>query len=216
MGKNIIFKFVFVNISSQFPDWDGNVFYRNTYVGYELEAHRFRHKLARLENDMAGSKPSLRQWLGSMEPWQWAQCFDEGYRYGHMMTNLVETVDNFNAKNGVETSKIVRGGTHTRRRYQGCLERECSKGPVDDTELYSQNLKTFRVIEYIDRQSGIPPRSYGVDLKNKRCECGYSKHYVTRRVPRIKGYIDMRNATACVRDVAMLGAEYDIHKNCTI
>ncbi|KAH1047260.1 hypothetical protein J1N35_038044 [Gossypium stocksii] len=28
-----------------------------------------------------------------MELWQWAQCFDEGYRYGHMTTNLVEAVN---------------------------------------------------------------------------------------------------------------------------
>ncbi|PPS09234.1 hypothetical protein GOBAR_AA11425 [Gossypium barbadense] len=33
------------------------------------------------------------KWLSSMEPWQWAQCFDEGYRYGHMTTNLVEAVN---------------------------------------------------------------------------------------------------------------------------
>ncbi|PPS01388.1 hypothetical protein GOBAR_AA19275 [Gossypium barbadense] len=39
----------------------------NSYVGYELEARRFKHKLARLETEIAGSKPSLRQWLGRME-----------------------------------------------------------------------------------------------------------------------------------------------------
>ncbi|PPR82841.1 hypothetical protein GOBAR_AA37876 [Gossypium barbadense] len=42
---------------------------------------------------MAGSNPPFRQWLGSMEPWQWAQCFDEGYRYGQMTTNLVEAIN---------------------------------------------------------------------------------------------------------------------------
>ncbi|KAH1047788.1 hypothetical protein J1N35_038572 [Gossypium stocksii] len=42
---------------------------------------------------MVGSNPSLRQWLGSMEPWQWAQCFDEGYQYGQMTTNLVEAIN---------------------------------------------------------------------------------------------------------------------------
>ncbi|PPD75299.1 hypothetical protein GOBAR_DD27766 [Gossypium barbadense] len=42
---------------------------------------------------MAEFNPSLRQWLGSMEPWQWAQCFDEGYRYGQMTTSLVEVIN---------------------------------------------------------------------------------------------------------------------------
>ncbi|PPD90090.1 hypothetical protein GOBAR_DD12975 [Gossypium barbadense] len=36
---------------------------------------------------------SFRQWLGTMEPWQWAQSFDEGFRYGQMTTNLVEGVN---------------------------------------------------------------------------------------------------------------------------
>ena len=36
---------------------------------------------------------SFRQWLGTMEPWQWAQCFDEGFRYGQMTTNLVEGIN---------------------------------------------------------------------------------------------------------------------------
>ncbi|KAK5785180.1 hypothetical protein PVK06_039733 [Gossypium arboreum] len=87
---------------------------------------------------MAGSKPSLRQWLGRMELRQWAQYFYEGYRYGHMTTNLVEAVNfvlsyilqanNLNAKNGVETSKIVGGRTRARRKYHGCYEKERSKG----------------------------------------------------------------------------------------
>ncbi|PPS11976.1 hypothetical protein GOBAR_AA08658 [Gossypium barbadense] len=106
-----------------------------TVARYELEAHRFRHKLARLETDMAGSKPSLRQWLGSMEPWQWAQCFDEGYRYGHMTTNLVEAVNS-----------VLRRTRHL---------------PIS---------VVFSATFY--RRSGISPRSYGVDLRNRRCECG--------------------------------------------
>ncbi|PPS02181.1 hypothetical protein GOBAR_AA18476 [Gossypium barbadense] len=90
-----------VNFHNQYKnkDWCKRI----VNMGYELEAHRFRHKLARLETNMAGSNPPLRQWLGSMEPCQWVQCFDEGV-YG--------------------------------------------------------------------RRSGIPPRSYGVDLRNRRCEYG--------------------------------------------
>ncbi|PPS00710.1 hypothetical protein GOBAR_AA19952 [Gossypium barbadense] len=53
----------------------------------------FRYKLARLEIDMAGSNPSLRQWWGSMEPCQWAQYFDKRYRYGQMTTNLVDAIN---------------------------------------------------------------------------------------------------------------------------
>ncbi|XP_016700025.1 uncharacterized protein [Gossypium hirsutum] len=40
-----------------------------------------------------------------------------------------------------------------------------------NAELYSRDLETFRVQEYIGRRSGLPPRSYAVDLRNRRCEC---------------------------------------------
>ncbi|KAL1072459.1 hypothetical protein V6Z11_D11G155100 [Gossypium hirsutum] len=41
-----------------------------------------------------------------------------------------------------------------------------------NAELYSLDLETFRVQEYIGRRSGLPPKSYAVDLRNRRCECG--------------------------------------------
>ncbi|PPD91483.1 hypothetical protein GOBAR_DD11562 [Gossypium barbadense] len=50
--------------------------------------------MARLESDMEGqTNTSFRQWLGTMESWQWAQSFDEGFRYGQMTTNLVEGIN---------------------------------------------------------------------------------------------------------------------------
>ncbi|XP_040967164.1 uncharacterized protein [Gossypium hirsutum] len=38
-------------------------------------------------------------------------------------------------------------------------------------EVYSRHNETFRVTETIGRRPGIPPRSYGVDLRNRRCHC---------------------------------------------
>ncbi|PPD99234.1 hypothetical protein GOBAR_DD03761 [Gossypium barbadense] len=50
--------------------------------------------MTRLESDMEGqTNKSFRQWLGTIEPWQWAQSFDEGFRYGQMTTNLVEGIN---------------------------------------------------------------------------------------------------------------------------
>ncbi|XP_016712771.1 uncharacterized protein [Gossypium hirsutum] len=48
-----------------------------------------------------------------------------------------------------------------------------------NVEIYSRRLKTFRVTETIGRRPGIPPRSYGVDLWNRRCYCRRFKtlHY---------------------------------------
>ncbi|KAK5773201.1 hypothetical protein PVK06_049506 [Gossypium arboreum] len=40
-----------------------------------------------------------------------------------------------------------------------------------NVEVYSRRNETFHVIETIGRRPGIPPRSYGVDLRNRRCDC---------------------------------------------
>ncbi|PPR91099.1 hypothetical protein GOBAR_AA29572 [Gossypium barbadense] len=40
-----------------------------------------------------------------------------------------------------------------------------------NVEVYSQRNETFRVTETIGRRPGIPPRSYGVDRRNRRCDC---------------------------------------------
>ncbi|XP_052479619.1 uncharacterized protein LOC105801022 [Gossypium raimondii] len=37
-----------------------------------------------------------------------------------------------------------------------------------NVEIYSRRLETFRVTESISRRPGIPTRSYGVDLRNRR------------------------------------------------
>ncbi|PPD66298.1 hypothetical protein GOBAR_DD36824 [Gossypium barbadense] len=35
----------------------------------------------------------LRQWLGRKENWQWSLSYDDGFRYGQMVTNLVVAVN---------------------------------------------------------------------------------------------------------------------------
>ncbi|KAG8483595.1 hypothetical protein CXB51_022470 [Gossypium anomalum] len=40
-----------------------------------------------------------------------------------------------------------------------------------NVEIYSRRLETFRVTETIGCRPSISPRSYGVDLRNRRCDC---------------------------------------------
>ncbi|PPD82131.1 hypothetical protein GOBAR_DD20948 [Gossypium barbadense] len=52
-------------------------------------------------------------------------------------------------------------------------------------ELYSHGLETFRVQEYVGHRSGLLPRSYAVNLRNRRCECG---RFQTLRYPCVHVY----------------------------
>ncbi|XP_052481136.1 uncharacterized protein LOC128035436 [Gossypium raimondii] len=164
-------------------------------MAYELEPHMFRQKMIRLESDMEGqTNTSFRQWLSTMEPWQWVQIFDEGFRYGQMTTNLVEGINAVLLKTrhlpiaSVFSATFYKLATLIPRMGQQQVD-QIEAGHVfvehvRDTmvanrrlarsmnvEIYSRRLETFRVIESISRRPGIPTRSYGVDLRNRRYEC---------------------------------------------
>ncbi|PPS10367.1 hypothetical protein GOBAR_AA10294 [Gossypium barbadense] len=47
----------------------------------------------------------------------------------------------------------------------------CRIARLINVEIYSRRLETFQVTETIGRRPGIPPRFYGVDLRNRRCNC---------------------------------------------
>ncbi|PPD75858.1 hypothetical protein GOBAR_DD27220 [Gossypium barbadense] len=164
-------------------------------ISYELEPYMFRQKMIRLESDMEGqTNTSFRQWLGTMEPWQWDQSFDEGFRYGQMTTNLVEGINVVLLKTrhlpiaSVFSATFYRLATLMPRMGQQQVDqieaRHVFVKHVRDkmvvnrrlarsmnVEIYSRRLQTFRVTKSISRRPGIPTRSYGVDIWNRRCEC---------------------------------------------
>ena len=43
--------------------------------------------------DIHANKPSAAEWLDQLPKQNWVQCFDEGKRWGHMTTNLSESVN---------------------------------------------------------------------------------------------------------------------------
>ncbi|XP_017613766.1 uncharacterized protein LOC108458881 [Gossypium arboreum] len=137
-----------VNFHNEYKNKDWRK--RIVNMGYELEPHRFRHKLARLEIDMVGCKPSLTQWLRSMELW---------------LAILMP-------KMRLKQAKQLEAGHVYVKKIRDAMKDNTQRARLMNVELYSQNLETFPVTEYINRRSRIPPRSYGVDLRNRRCECG--------------------------------------------
>ncbi|XP_040940151.1 uncharacterized protein [Gossypium hirsutum] len=146
------------------PDWKRQV----VKMAYELEPHIFRQRMTRLENDMEGqTNTSFRQWLGTMEPWQWAQSFDEGFRYGQMTTNLVEGINTVLLK----TRHLPISSVFSATFYRDAMVANRWIARLMNIEVYSQRNETFRVTETIGRRPGIPPKSYGVDLRNRRCDC---------------------------------------------
>ncbi|PPD77531.1 hypothetical protein GOBAR_DD25549 [Gossypium barbadense] len=118
-----------------------------------------------------------------MEPWQWAQSFDDGFRYGQMTTNLVEGINAVLLKtrhlpiSSVFSTTFYRLATLMPRMGQQQVNQiEAGHVFVEDVrdvmvancriarsmtvEIYSRHNETFRVTETIGRRPSIPPRSY--------------------------------------------------------
>ncbi|PPD67627.1 hypothetical protein GOBAR_DD35497 [Gossypium barbadense] len=60
---------------------------------------------------MVGLPTIFWQWLGSMKPWQWSQCYDDRFCYGHMTTNLIKAC-HIDDKDGTKKSKTDEGWAH--------------------------------------------------------------------------------------------------------
>ncbi|PPD83522.1 hypothetical protein GOBAR_DD19538 [Gossypium barbadense] len=183
---------VLMAMEQLYGDYDSSY---NKLQAYELEPHIFRQRMIRLESDMEGqTNTSFRQWLGTIEPWQWAQSFDEGFRYGHMTTNLVEGINAVLLKTrhlpivsvfsatfyrlatlmprmGQQQVDQIQAGHMFVEHVRDAMVANHRLAGSMNVEIYSRRLKTFRVTETISRRPGIPTRSYRVDLWNRQCEC---------------------------------------------
>ncbi|KAH1096492.1 hypothetical protein J1N35_013413 [Gossypium stocksii] len=74
-----------------------------------------------------------------------------------------------------------------------------------NVEIYSRRLETFRVTKTISRRPGIPPKTYGVDLRNRRCECRRFEtlHYPCAHVVAARAKVNL-NVEQFVDDVYTL------------
>ncbi|KAH1033243.1 hypothetical protein J1N35_045417 [Gossypium stocksii] len=129
-----------------------------------------------------------------MEFWQWAQGYDEGFRYGQMTTNLVKEINAvllktrhlpissiFSAtfyrlatlmpKMGQQQVNQMEAGHVFVKHVRDAIIANRRMARLMNVEVYSQCNETFCVTETISCQSSIPPRSYGVDLRNRRYDC---------------------------------------------
>ncbi|KAH1131034.1 hypothetical protein J1N35_002412, partial [Gossypium stocksii] len=86
------------------------------------------------------------------------------------------------------------------------MKENAKKDRSMNAELYSQNLETFQVTEYISRRLRILPRSYRVDLQNRRYKCG-----MFQTLRRVKG----RPTTMRIQNDMDIREQVD-PKRCTI
>ncbi|XP_050918592.1 uncharacterized protein LOC127136029 [Lathyrus oleraceus] len=100
------------------------------------------------------------QWVDNIPREKWTRSFDGGKRWGHMTTNLTESMNSVlkSKRNlpitalGIE-EEVIKSNSHTVMQFD--RERFC-----------------FLVQETVHHSDGRPTTHYNVDLQNLTCECG--------------------------------------------
>ncbi|PPD80507.1 hypothetical protein GOBAR_DD22567 [Gossypium barbadense] len=109
-----------------------------------------------------------------MEPLQWAQSFDEGFRYSQMTTNLVEGINTVLLKIRYFPIASVFSATFCRL---ATLMPRMGQQQVDLMETGLVFIEHASDAMVANRRMARPmnveiySRSYEVDLRNRRCEC---------------------------------------------
>ncbi|PPR83802.1 hypothetical protein GOBAR_AA36910 [Gossypium barbadense] len=175
--------------------------------------------MTRLESDMEGqTSTSFRQWLAfaivdkeNMESWEFFLTnlrrrfgvpWRSVYCIRHIAANFQRDYKNANWKRQVV--RMVRDAIAANRRIARSMT----------VEVYSRHNETFRVTKTIGRRPGIPPRSYGVDLRNRRCDCRrfQTLHYLCAHVVAACAKVSL-NVEHFIDEVYTLGRTLHVWEN---
>ncbi|XP_016195801.1 uncharacterized protein LOC107636840 [Arachis ipaensis] len=127
-----------------------NIGYSRTAREYELRFQRLRERGEAYTN-----------WLDRIPREQYALAFDGGYRWGHMMTNLVECINSI--LKGAHNLPIIALVKATFYRLNELFTRKRAKA---EARINAGHNEVFEVREM---PSGV---EYAVDLRRQRCDCG--------------------------------------------
>ncbi|PPS13117.1 hypothetical protein GOBAR_AA07543 [Gossypium barbadense] len=140
------------------------VSYRKAWIAKQMA-------MEQLYGDFDASYNELQGWITAMKersgvPWRSIYCirhiaanFQQDYKNANWKRQVVRMVNQMEA--GHVFVEDVKDAIAANRRMARSMI----------VEVYSRHNETFRVIETIGHRPGIPPRSYRVDLRNRRCDC---------------------------------------------
>jgi len=146
-------------------------------------------------NEIAVADRRALAWVDKIPKEKWTQSHDDGRRWGHMTTNLVESQNNVYkgirgllitttvkatyyklgalfAKRGHEAATRVSVGEPFSKKTMDFLKVEVIKSNSHQVTQFDRDQYTFSVRETIDHKEGLSMGEYKVDLQNKWCDCG--------------------------------------------
>ncbi|CAK8541689.1 unnamed protein product [Lathyrus sativus] len=178
---------------------DRNLWKKIINMGYALNQPTFHYY--RSEIDMANAD-ALR-WIDSIPAEKWTRAFDGGRRWGHMTTNLVESMNvvfkgtrnlpitalvratyyrlgSLFAERGGKWSVVLNSGQTFTDNCLKVMKEETTKSSTHQVRIFDYRNNVFSVKETMDHGEGKPMGHYKVDLLNGWCDCEKFQAY---RVP---------------------------------
>ncbi|XP_019451933.1 PREDICTED: uncharacterized protein LOC109354035 [Lupinus angustifolius] len=176
------------NFNKEFKDSDLKE--KVIQMGYELMRPRFERMLSALREKNARAAA----WLDHIPKEKWAQCYDEGSRYGHMTTNLAECINGvLKGSRALPITAIVRT-TYYRLNSWFVDHRDEAINMIKAGHTYCEELtnvikenqrqSTCQLVRSFSRETGVAEvevasrsaarhsRVYTVKLAENWCDCG--------------------------------------------
>ncbi|XP_061366399.1 uncharacterized protein LOC133309621 [Gastrolobium bilobum] len=146
-----------------------NLGYTPTIVDFERNLASFRE-----------SSPQIAEWIDAIPKEKWSRAYDiEGRRYGHMTTNLAESVNK--VLKGARNMPITALVKHT---YSRLVAYFVERGTNVVAQLQSAHRHSKNVVELVKKNQVDATghhvrwkRSYSVNLPQRFCQCGKFKAF---------------------------------------
>ncbi|CAK8560468.1 unnamed protein product [Lathyrus sativus] len=155
-------------------------------MGYTLNQPTFHYY--RSEIDMANV--DALKWVDNIPVEKWTRAFDRGRRWGHMTTNLVESMNYvFKGTHNFPITTLI-SATYYRLRLlfaergamlnsgqtftENCVKvmnEETTKSNTHQVRIFDYTNNIFSVKETMDHSEGKPMGHYKVNLLNGWCDC---------------------------------------------
>ena len=142
------------------------------------------------------NKPSAVEWLDQLPKQKWVQCFDEGKRWGHMTTNLSESVNSMFkntrhlpvsslveetyfktaqlfANRGRQTQAMINSGSQYSEVVFDAINSGQQESNTHIVNEFDRHNHTFIITEtQSPLETPRPPGRFRVMLQSQKCDCG--------------------------------------------
>ncbi|CAK8576734.1 unnamed protein product [Lathyrus sativus] len=160
-------------------------------MGYALTKATFNY----YRGELRRTDRAALEWIDNIPRAKWSRAFDGGQRWGHMTTNLAESMNSvlkairnlpitalvkstyyrlgsLFGKRGHDWTKLLASGqTFTKNCIKGMAD-EAIKSSSHNVIQFDRERFCFMVAECINQRDGRPLGTFSVDLRRGWCDCG--------------------------------------------